>query len=113
MSKKEACCYVEVTLKMIGGRWKVLIIHRLLNGTMRFNQLQRNLAGITHRTLSRQLREMEADQLIIRNNFNEIPPRVEYSLSPLGYSLKTILFAMDEWGKNIASNKQMSVNDLL
>jgi DNA-binding HxlR family transcriptional regulator len=113
MSKKEACCPVEVTLKMIGGRWKVLIIHRLLNGTMRFNQLQRNLAGITHRTLSRQLREMEADQLIIRNNFNEIPPRVEYSLSPLGYSLKTILFAMDEWGKNIAGNKQMSVNDLL
>ena len=99
MSKKEACCPVEVTLKVIGGRWKVLIIHRLLNGTMRFNQLQRDLTGITHRTLSRQLREMEADQLIIRNNFNEIPPRVEYSLSPLGYSLRAILLAMDEWGK--------------
>lgn len=100
MSKKEVCCPVEVTLKVIGGRWKVLIIHSLLNGTMRFNQLQRDLTGITHRTLSRQLREMEADQLIIRNNFNEIPPHVEYSLSPLGYSLKTILYAMDEWGKN-------------
>lgn len=100
MSKKEACCPVEVTLKVIGGRWKVLIIHSLLNGTMRFNQLQRDLTGITHRTLSRQLREMEADQLIIWNNFNEIPPRVEYSLSPLGHSLKIILYAMDEWGKN-------------
>src|SRR5688500_12002581 len=99
MSKKEACCPVEVTLKVIGGRWKVLIIHCLLNGTVRFNQLQRDLTGITHRTLSRQLREMEADQLVIRNNFNEIPPRVEYSLSPLGYSLKTILLAMDEWGR--------------
>ena len=99
MSKKEVCCPVEVTLKVIGGRWKVLIIHHLLNGTMRFNELQRHLTGITHRTLSRQLREMEADQLIIRNNFNEIPPRVEYSLSPLGYSLKTILLVMDEWGK--------------
>ncbi len=100
MSKKEACCPVEVTLKVIGGRWKVLIIHSLLNGTMRFNQLQRDLTGITHRTLSRQLREMEVAQLIIRNNFNEIPPHVEYSLSPLGHSLKTILYAMDEWGKN-------------
>lgn len=99
MSKKEACCPVEVTLKVIGERCKVLIIHSLLNGMVRFNQLQRDLTGITHRALSRQLREMEADQLIIRNNFNEIPPRVEYSLSPLGYSLKTILYTMDEWGK--------------
>ncbi len=85
MSKKEASCPVEVTLKVIGGRWKVLIIHSLLNGTMRFNQLQRDLTGITHHTLSRQLREMETDQLIIRSNFNEIPPHVEYSLSPLGH----------------------------
>lgn len=99
MSKKEIFCPVEVTLKVIGGRWKVLIIYHLLNGTMRFNELQRHLTGITHHTLSRQLREMEADQLIVRNNFNEIPPRVEYSLSSLGYSLKTILLAMDEWGK--------------
>lgn len=99
MPNKETCCPVEVTLKVIGGRWKVLIIHRPFNGTMRFNQLQRDLTGITHRTLSQQLREMEADQLVIRNDFNEIPPRVEYSLSPLGYSLKTILFAMDEWGR--------------
>ncbi|SDZ12981.1 helix-turn-helix domain-containing protein [Nitrosomonas sp. Nm33] len=66
---------------------------------MRFNELKRHLTGITHRTLSRQLREMEADQLIIRNNFNEIPPRVEYSLSPVEHSLQTILYAMDEWGK--------------
>jgi DNA-binding HxlR family transcriptional regulator len=99
MPGKAVCCPVEVTLRVIGGRWKVLIIHQLLNGTMRFNQLQRDLTGITHRTLSRQLREMEADQLVVRNNFNEIPPRVEYSLSPLGHSLKTILFAMDEWGR--------------
>lgn len=99
MPSKEVCCPVEVTLKVIGGRWKVLIIHQLLNGAMRFNQLQRDLTGITHRTLSRQLREMEADQLVMRNDFNEIPPRVEYSLSPLGHSLKTILFAMDEWGR--------------
>ncbi len=99
MPVKQVCCSVEVTLKVIGGRWKVLIIHHLLNGTMRFNELQRNLTGITHRTLSRQLREMEVHQLIVRNDFNEIPPRVEYSLSPLGHSLKAILLAMDEWGR--------------
>ncbi len=99
MPAKEVYCAVEVTLKVIGGRWKVLIIHHLLNGTMRFNELQRNLTGITHRTLSRQLREMEMHQLIVRNDFNETPPRVEYSLSPLGHSLKIILLAMDEWGR--------------
>lgn len=99
MPEKELYCPVEVTLKIIGGRWKVLIIQGLLGGTMRFNELQRYLKGISHRTLSRQLKEMEADQLIIRNNFNEIPPRVEYSLSPLGYSLQAILYAMDEWGR--------------
>ncbi|MCE7914966.1 MAG: transcriptional regulator [Nitrosomonas sp. PRO4] len=99
MPSKEVCCPVEVTLKVIGGRWKVLIIHQLLNGKMRFNELQRNLTGITHRTLSRQLREMEVHQLIVRNDFNEIPPRVEYSLSPLGHSLQSILYAMDKWGR--------------
>ena len=99
MSEKEVYCPVEITLKIIGWRWKVLIIHGLLGGTMRFNELQRYLKGISHRTLNRQLKEMEADQLIIRDNFNEIPPRVEYSLSPIGYSLKTILYAMDEWGR--------------
>ncbi|MBX9894108.1 MAG: helix-turn-helix transcriptional regulator [Nitrosomonas sp.] len=99
MPTKAVCCPVEVTLKVIGGRWKVLIIHNLLGGAMRFNELQRNLTGITHRTLSRQLREMEMHQLIVRNDFNETPPRVEYSLSPLGHSLKSILFVMDEWGR--------------
>ncbi len=110
MSIKEVCCPVEVTLKVIGGRWKVLIIHCLLNGAMRFNELQRHLTGITHRTLIRQLREMETDQLIVRDDFNEIPPRVEYSLSPLGHSLKTILYAMDEWGKNYDAGRQIKVN---
>lgn len=106
MPAKAVCCPVEVTLKVIGGRWKVLIIHNLLGGAMRFNELQRNLTGITHRTLSRQLREMEMHQLIVRNDFNETPPRVEYSLSPLGYSLKSILLVMDEWGKKYCAGPQ-------
>ena len=98
MSKKEFSCSVEVTLNMISGRWKVLIIHQLLEGSKRFNQLQRELRGITQRTLTKQLREMEAHNLIIRKDYNEIPPRVDYSLSPLGLSLKPVLLAMHEWG---------------
>jgi DNA-binding HxlR family transcriptional regulator len=78
----------------------VLIIHQLLEGSKRFNQLQRELCGITQRTLTKQLREMEAHGLLIRKDYNEIPPRVEYSLSPLGLSLKDILLAMHVWGES-------------
>jgi DNA-binding HxlR family transcriptional regulator len=99
MSKKEINCPVEITLNLISGRWKVLIIHQLLEDTKRFNQLQRELRGIAQRTLTKQLRELEAHGLIIRKDYNEIPPRVEYSLSPLGLSLKNILLAMHEWGE--------------
>lgn len=99
MSKKEISCPVEITLNLISGRWKVLIIHQLLDGTKRFNQLQRNLRGISQRTLTKQLRELEAHGLIIRKDYNEIPPRVEYALSSLGLSLKNILLAMHEWGE--------------
>lgn len=99
MSKKEISCPVEITLNLISGRWKVLIIHQLLEGTKRFNQLQRELRGIAQRTLTKQLRELEVHGLIIRKDFNEIPPRVEYSLSPLGLSLKNVLLAMHEWGE--------------
>lgn len=86
-----------MTLEVIAGRWKVMIIHQLLEDKKRFNQLQRELRGITHRTLTKQLREMEAQGLVIRKDYREIPPRVEYSLSPLGLSLKGVLMAMDDW----------------
>ncbi len=102
MSKKQVSCPVEVTLEAITGRWKVMTIHQLLEGTKRFNQLQRELKGVTHRTLTKQLREMEEQGIIIRKDFKEIPPRVEYSLSPLGKSLKPILMAMHEWGEDNA-----------
>lgn len=97
--KKNVSCPVEATLHVIAGRWKVMVIHQLLEGTKRFNQLQRELSGITHRTLTKQLREMEEQGLIIRKDYQEIPPRVEYRLSPLGESLKPILFAMHEWAE--------------
>jgi len=97
-SKKQVHCPVETTLKVIGGRWKVLIIHYLLDGTKRFGELTRSLGGISARTLSKQLRELEADGVVNRKDFGEIPPKVEYSLTPLGKSLKPVLLSMEAWG---------------
>ena len=94
---KQVGCPAERTLVLIGGRWKPLIIHWLLSGPMRFNELQRSLGSITHRTLSRTLKEMEADGLVERCDYGEIPPRVDYRLTPLGASLEPILLAMHDW----------------
>jgi DNA-binding HxlR family transcriptional regulator len=94
---KSVRCPTETTLALISGRWKVMVIYWLMQGTRRFNQLQRDLGGITHRTLIRQLKEMEADGLIERRDFGEIPPRVEYRLTPLGRSLEPVLLAMQDW----------------
>ncbi len=99
MPKKSVSCPVETTLGILSGRWTVMIIHQLLEGTKRFNQLQRELSGITHRTLSKQLRQMEAQGLIERHDYREIPPRVDYSLTPLGLTLRDILQAMHVWAE--------------
>ena len=96
MRKKEACP-AERVLKLVSGRWKLMVIFWLLKGEQRFNQLQRNLGGITHRTLAKTLREMEADGLVRRRDYGEIPPRVDYRLTPLGASLAPILQAMERW----------------
>ncbi|WP_417850491.1 winged helix-turn-helix transcriptional regulator [Thalassoglobus sp.] len=100
-AKKTLTCPVETTLKIIGGRWKVLIIHFLLNDTMRFGELTRSLNGISARTLSKQLRELEADGVVHRKDFGEIPPKVEYSLTPLGRSLEHVLLSMEAWGTTV------------
>ena len=94
---KSTGCPTEQTLDLIAGRWKAMVIYWLLKGDRRFNQLQRDLSGISHRTLAKQLRELEADGLVERHDFAEMPPRVEYRLSPLGHSLEPILLAMHEW----------------
>lgn len=94
---KNIGCPTEQTLDLISGRWKVMVIYWLLKGDRRFNQLQRDLSGISHRTLTKQLRELEADGLVERHDFSENPPRVEYRLSSLGYSLEPILLTMHEW----------------
>lgn len=98
MSQKSVSCPVETTIRVIGGRWKVLVIHHLLDGTKRFSELHRALSGISHRTLTKQLRELEADDVIHREVYQQIPPKVEYSLKPLGRKLKPVLLAMHKWG---------------
>ena len=109
MPPKPTFCPTETTLDLIAGRWKVLVIWWLLKGGRRFNQLQRDLGGITHRTLARQLKEMESDGLVSRRDYGEIPPRVEYSLTALGRSLEPVLMAMDDWaqknGAKVRRNK--------
>ena len=96
-SGKTVSCPTEMVLDLIAGRWTVLAIYWLLQGTRRFNQLQRELEGITHRTLSKLLKDMERDGLLTRRDFGEIPPRVEYSLTARGRSLEPVLMAMDAW----------------
>jgi DNA-binding HxlR family transcriptional regulator len=108
-SLDRSTCPVENTLKVIGGRWKVLILRELFHGVQRFNQLHRSLRGVTQKMLTQQLRELEADGLIHREVYPQIPPKVEYSLTPLGESLKPILDAMHEWGKNFAAKEKESI----
>lgn len=100
MKKNLPACPVETTLTLIGDRWKVLIIRDLLDGTKRFGELQRSLGTISQKVLTSNLRAMEASGLLNRKVYAEVPPRVEYSLTPTGLSLKSVLDAMVEWGTN-------------
>ena len=93
-------CPVETTLLLIGNKWQVLILRDLLlNGTLRFKELQRSIGKVSQKVLTSNLREMEAAGLVRREVFAEVPPRVEYSLTPLGRSLKPVLDAMWRWGE--------------
>ncbi|HIY04089.1 MAG TPA: helix-turn-helix transcriptional regulator [Candidatus Anaerotignum merdipullorum] len=96
--KEIPACPVEMTLLLIGDKWKVLIIRDLLDGTKRFNELMRSVTGITQKVLTSNLRAMEASGLLTRTVYPEVPPRVEYTLTETGYSLKPILDSMVTWG---------------
>ncbi len=96
--KKDAFCPAEKTLELISGRWKILILQQLFSNIKRFNELQKSLPNITQKVLTQQLREMEVDGLIHRVVYPEVPPRVEYSLTPLGKSLQPMLETMHDWG---------------
>jgi DNA-binding HxlR family transcriptional regulator len=92
-------CGVEVTLEIIGGKWKGVILWHLTRKTLRFSQLRRRLPGVTQKMLTQQLRELERDGLLDRRVFAEVPPRVEYSLTEKGRTLTPLLSLMCEWGK--------------
>jgi DNA-binding HxlR family transcriptional regulator len=91
-------CPAEMTLKAISGRWKLLILISLFEEVKRFGQLQKELEGISQKVLSQQLRELELDGLIHRKVYSEIPPKVEYSLTAFGETLKPIILQMHQWG---------------
>ena len=90
---------------MIGGVWKVIIIRELLDGTRRYGQLHRALVGVTHKMLTQQLRELENDGVVHREVYREVPPKVEYSLTPLGAQLAPLLDTMREWGVLLSAKR--------
>ncbi len=92
-------CPVETTLTLISDKWKVLIIRDLLPGTKRFGELKKSIGSVSQKVLTSQLRQMEESGLLIRTVFPEVPPRVEYTLTELGRSLKPVLDAMWSWGE--------------
>lgn len=98
-------CPVETTLTLIGDKWKVLILRDLMLGTKRFGELKKSVGNVSQKVLTAQLRAMEASGLVNRKVYAEVPPRVEYSLTELGKSLKPILDAMYAWGKAYKDEK--------
>ncbi|WP_338216286.1 winged helix-turn-helix transcriptional regulator [Companilactobacillus muriivasis] len=105
---------VEATMRIIGGKWKPIILCHLKHGTMRTGQLRRAIPNITQKMLTQQLRELEDDGIITRKVYNQIPPKVEYSLSDYGHSLNKILEELCVWGENdIEMRKQKGENIIL
>lgn len=97
-------CPVETTLSLIGNKWKVLILRELIQGTKRFGELKKSIGSVSQKVLTAQLRDMEKSGLVNRKVYAEVPPRVEYSLTELGQSLKPVLDAMRNWGENYKSS---------
>ena len=113
MANKELpVCPVETTLSLISNRWKVLILRDLFTGTKRFGELKKSLAGISQKVLTANLKDMEADGLLSRKAYPEVPPRVEYTLTETGASLKPLIGAMFDWGMDYNSPSNALVDAL-
>jgi len=98
LRKEEKICPVTTTLRVIGGRWKALILYHLFQGVKRFSELQHEIGGVSQKVLTQQLRELERDGIVHREVFPQVPPKVEYSMTALGESLKPVVGAMGKWG---------------
>jgi DNA-binding HxlR family transcriptional regulator len=105
MFTEEETCPVEITLSLLGNKWKVLILRELFTDTKRFGELSRGVTGISQKMLTQQLRQMEVDNLVQRKVYAEVPPRVEYSLTEVGKSLSPILDSMHKWGAEYRMQK--------
>ena len=99
MKKELQACPVETTLMLISNRWNVLILRDLMEGTKRFGELKKSLGDISQKVLTANLRAMEENGLLIRTVYTQVPPKVEYTLTDTGYSLKSVLDAMVQWGR--------------
>lgn len=104
MQNNHEACPVKHTLELIGNKWRIFILQELFQGTRRFSQLQKSLGNVTQKVLTANLRALEANGLITRTVYAEVPPRVEYSLSSTGQTLKPILACMAFWGDNYKSD---------
>ena len=104
--KELPACPVETTLSLIGDKWKVLILRDLITGTKRFGELKKSIGTVSQKVLTAQLRNMEENGLVHRKVYAEVPPRVEYSLTELGQSLKPILDALQNWGEEYKQNHE-------
>jgi len=100
---KREKCGVETTIAVVGGKWKPMILYALLSGPRRFGELSRLIPEITQRMLTLQLRELEEDGVIAREVYKQVPPKVEYSLTPLGLTIEPILSFMQQWGEQYAN----------
>lgn len=104
-NQAQGCTSVQTTLKVLGGKWKPVILFLLSSGTKRFGELKKSITGITQKMLSQELKEMEDDGLLNRKVYPVVPPKVEYSLTPYGKTLEPILKNMSEWGKRHSGRK--------
>jgi len=106
-------CPLEVAIEVIGGKWKVPILYHLQNGTKRFNELRRLMPRVTQRMLTKQLRELEDDQIVHRRVYTEIPPKVEYSITEFGLSLSPLLKVLRQWGTEYFDKLTQIRNDVI
>lgn len=113
VNKELPICPVETALSLISDRWKVLILRNLFTGTKRFGELKKSLTGISQKVLTANLRDMEASGLLVRKAYPEVPPRVEYTLTETGESLKPLLGAMFDWGMNYKKKNHSPSNALV